>query len=159
MEHRKITKEPLSHSPSQVSKLPVLKRSGTYIVEAKSTPKKYTPIQIPAIEDPISLTPNKTPMLKLSEAALSNQQSPNKTSRVQNPRSTSLSMLKQQKRAEISKNLNNSAKKLNEPLEIISNNKSMETILKNARMTGALNLSNHDLDEGIKLRSLVIKNF
>ena len=132
--------------PKQVSKLPILKRSETFIVDQKSLIQNINP------HIHINETKNKTiknQLSKLDQMQHYDVQSSTLTHRINNPKSKSLTLLKQQKKAEINKISNHGMNKLNDGILIQTNSKSLDTILKNSRMTGTLNLSNFDLEDGM----------
>ena len=158
---------PKQKADRKPSKLPLLKRDSTYIVNPNSITIKNVTNQNsePPKSKLVQVMPKNEPAPKITNKAarkpLVRQTSENKTAdidssiennqpeAVQMPKIKSLSSFKQQKRDEI--------KRFNEKSHFANNfempevnmigNKSLETIVDNARKSGQLNLSDYGLTE------------
>lgn len=157
---QKSNKNPLQGSNS-------LPRSTTYLVEspkssraventisdgaaAKNVPKKST-----LTNNTQNNSNNKVMSPIKKEGTFTKQPTTPQTTSVESPskKNISLAMLKQQKRAEILKASSQKSQNHDESESdiILTSNRSIESILKNARKSGLLNLSNHGLTEGTYL--------
>lgn len=136
-------------------KLPILKRSGTYVVETPSPLVKNATSNnnLLSNQKPAIKPPNKPAQNRASQPSYPRQSSTtsNTSQEIEEAKSTkasvSLSMLKQQKRAEMLK-LNSKKTNDNGADAPTGNNRSMDYIIKCARRSGQLNLSDHGLTEG-----------
>ena len=148
------------NSPS--TKLPVIKRSGTYVIEGNeaagqttsAAKSSSTATKVP-VRPLITSANNDLRVAPGGQAAQTAKVSPTSKVVVSN-RASNLAAFKQQKRAELAKagdsNQYFARMPLNSedsPSTLASNKRSLNQLLKNARKTGILNLSSYDLNEGI----------
>jgi hypothetical protein len=159
---QKSNKNPLQGSNS-------LPRSTTYLVESPKSSRaventisdgaaaKNVPPKKSTLTNNTQNSSNNKVMSPIKkEGTFTKQPTTPQTTSVESPskKNISLAMLKQQKRAEILKASSQKSQNHDEADEsdiILTSNRSIESILKNARKSGLLNLSNHGLTEGTYL--------
>lgn len=147
-----------SPGTTTTTKLPVIKRSGTYVIEGTegSTPSKSN-------GNALAKTAPAVPVRPVITSANENLRVAPGSKVVVSNRASNLAAFKQQKRAELAKAADSTQYFVRQPLgsedspsALAANKRSLNQLLKNAKKTGILNLSSYDLSEGRPMSSILI---